>query len=297
LNGSAPPSRNDEYFFYQILIGSWPAELSRNGAATVANNGVLEEYRHRVQNAMRKAIREERVSSNWMSPNEGYEAAVESFISDALDPVRSEAFLTVFRAFEKRVAEYGVHNSLVQLVLKLTLPGVPDLYQGSEGWDLSLGDPDSRRPVDYTQRAEQLRRVRERLQNDRACAMRELLKDWRDGSIKMALAALLLDERKSNPKLFSDSTYEVLTSTGPYAAQVCAFARKREGAAIITAAKLFTASNTGATDSWQRTLLAVPGLADVRDILTNREFEASNENYSLAQLFEVLPVAVLIPRT
>ena len=302
LNGSAPPSRNDEYCLYQILIGSWPAELSNgstngNGSGTVASNGLLEEYTHRVQSAMRKAIREERVNSNWISPNEGYEAAVESFISDALDPVRSEAFLTVFRAFEKRVAEYGVHNSLVQLALKLTLPGVPDLYQGSEGWDLSLGDPDSRRPVDYALRAEQLRRVRERLQNDRACVMRELLKDWRDGSIKMALAALLLDERKSNPELFSDSTYEALTSTGPYAARVCAFARKREGAAIVTAAKLFTASNTDATDSWQRTLLAVPGLGDVRDILTNREFEASTENYSLAQLFEVLPVAVLIPRT
>lgn len=302
LNGSAPPSRNDEYFFYQILIGSWPAELSNGGtngksAEAMGNNGLLEEYKRRVQNAIRKAIREERVNSNWMSPNEEYEAAVEGFINDALDPVRSEAFLTVFRTFQKRLAQYGVHNSLVQLVLKLTSPGVPDLYQGSESWDLSLGDPDSRRPVDYTRRAEQLLRVRERLQSDRACVMREFLKDWRDGSIKMALAALLLDERKSNPELFAESTYEALTSAGPCAAQVCAFARKRDGAAVYIAAQLFPASKIEDADSWQRTLLAVPGVAGARDILTNRELEASNESYSAAQLFEVLPVAVLIPRS
>src|SRR6201998_2781452 len=155
---------------------------------------------------MRKAIREGRMNSNWISPNEEYESAVSAFINDALDPERSETFLAAFRAFERRVAEYGVQNSLVQLVLKLSAPGVPDIYQGADGWDLSLGDPDSRRPVDYGLGAERLRTVRARLQSDRVALLNDLVTNWHDGSIKMVILMLLLDERKANPLLFSNAS-------------------------------------------------------------------------------------------
>jgi (1->4)-alpha-D-glucan 1-alpha-D-glucosylmutase len=303
LSGAAPPSRNDEYFFYQLLIGSWPAELSNgsgNGKEAVAslagwaNGGALEEYKKRVQAAMRKAIREERKNSNWISPNEEYEAAVASFINDALDPQRSEAFLSAFRTFEKRVAEYGAQNSLVQLVLKLTSPGVPDVYQGAEGWELSLGDPDSRRPVEYGSRAQHLHTIRGRLPADRVTMLEDLLRNWRDGAIKMAILMLLLDERKSNPLLFSDSDYEPMSVSGAGSAQVCAFLRNYEGTSLFVAVKLFPATNPG-PQAWEETLIATPTNWSVgRDLFTNRLLGSTNEAYSAAQLFAVLPVAVLV---
>jgi (1->4)-alpha-D-glucan 1-alpha-D-glucosylmutase len=301
LNASAPPSRNDEYFFYQLLVGSWPAELSngsKNGKEVASpgtvNGCVLEKYKQRVQAAMRKAIREERTNSNWISPNEEYEAAVASFINDALDPQRSETFLSVFRAFEKRVAEYGVQNSLVQLVLKLTSPGVPDIYQGADGWELSLGDPDSRRPVDYAARAEQLHTIRARLPSDRVAVLEDFVRNWHDGSIKMAILMLLLDERKSKPQLFSDSSYEPITVTGACSTQVCAFLRKYEGASLFVAVKLFPATNPG-VEAWEETLISAPANWSVgRDLLTNRLLGSTNETYSAPQLFAVLPVAVLV---
>lgn len=304
LIGSAPPTRNDEYFFYQLLIGSWPAELS-NGTANgkhlslgpvgTTNGCALEEYKKRVQTAMRKAIREGRTNSNWVSPNEEYESAVAAFINDALDPQRSETFLAAFRAFERRVAEFGVQNSLVQLVLKLTAPGVPDIYQGADGWELSLGDPDSRRPVDYALRVERLRTVRARLQSDRITLLEDLVKNWHDGLIKMAILMLLLDERKANPLLFSNASYEPMGVTGACSAQVCTFLRKYEGASLFVAVKLFPATDPG-IQAWEETLVSTPPSWTVgRELFTNRLLGSTNETYSAAQLFVVLPVAVLVP--
>src|SRR5215469_10537466 len=155
LEAAAPPARDDEYYFYQLLLGSWPPELSlkdsngRNGDSGSMDRRILGDYVERLQGAMRKSIREARNHSGWIKPDISYETTVSGFIRDALNPERSEAFLSAFRAFEAEVARYGVQNSLVQVVLKLTSPGMPDVYQGSELWDLNLVDPDNRRPVDY----------------------------------------------------------------------------------------------------------------------------------------------------
>ena len=302
LNGTAPPSRNDEYFFYQLLVGSWPAELcgaqTNGGSARSASyrpECVLANYTERLQAAMQKAVREGRTNSNWISPNAEYEAAVASFIQDALDPDRSEAFLSVFRSFANRVAAYGMQNSLVQLVLKLTSTGVPDIYQGCELWDLSLGDPDSRRPVDYTARCEQFRRVQAQLLTDRRRAIHELYENWQDGSIKLLALHALLEQRKSNSELFAKSTYQPLASTGPCADQVCAFVRQSETSSLIVAAKLFPARSAD-HGSWTPTILECPaGWTDGRDVFTGRALRAADGAYSAADLFADLPVAVLSP--
>jgi (1->4)-alpha-D-glucan 1-alpha-D-glucosylmutase len=303
VTASAPPTRNDEYFFYQLLVGTWPAELSSDGdgdgdkdKSPPPNGAALQNYSKRVQASMQKAIREERANSNWISPNVEYENAVATFIQDALDPERSEAFLSVFRAFEKRVAALGVQNSLAQLVLKLTSPGVPDVYQGTEVWDLSMGDPDSRRPVNYACRAEQFRQVQDRLQRDRRVAMSEFVAHWQDASIKMAVLNTLLQERKSRPDLFVKATYEPLTSAGPCAAQVCAFLRQHENAQMLVAVKLFPA--TKSDEELRQTTISVPAEWGAgHDVLTHRHLAVANGCYSAADLFEDLPVAVLLPES
>jgi (1->4)-alpha-D-glucan 1-alpha-D-glucosylmutase len=305
LNGSAPPSRNDEYFFYQLLIGSWPAELSKGSGSNGPQNETdkngtqcaLQCYTKRLQAAMQKAMREARTHTNWAWPNAEYENAVAAFVQDALDPVRSEAFLSMFRVFERKVAAYGVQNSLIQLVLKLTSPGVPDLYQGCETWDLSLGDPDSRRPVNYTARAEQFQRVSSRLKEDRPAAMRDFYEHWHDGSIKMGVLAPLLEARKANPDLFSKSIYEPLSVTGPCADRICAFARQHEDAKLIVAVKLFPAT-AAEFSALQETTVALPAdWSAVRDMFTDRQIFAANNAYTAADLFADLPVTVLRPHS
>ena len=149
IQASAPPDRNDEYFLYQQMVGTWPIELL-NGDDL--DSTVLEQYRKRLTQATIKAIREAKVHSSWASPNTVYEEAVLTFIESALDPLNSQSFLTAFLPFVGKLARLGIHNSLVQTVLKLTAPGVPDIYQGSDLWDLSLVDPDNRRSVDYDAR-------------------------------------------------------------------------------------------------------------------------------------------------
>jgi (1->4)-alpha-D-glucan 1-alpha-D-glucosylmutase len=149
VEGTAPPDRNDEYLFYQLLLGAWPAEL------TGVESPDAEEVRffgERIEGAMVKSMREAKLHSTWASPDTAYEEAMLGFVRDALDVSRSNAFLSVFLPFQERVARLGIRNSLVQTTLKLTLPGVPDIYQGAELWDLSLVDPDNRRSVDYNPR-------------------------------------------------------------------------------------------------------------------------------------------------
>ena len=289
LDASAPPSWNDEYLFYQLLVGSWPVELTGNPKCET----VMREYIQRLQAVMQKSIREARTHSNWISPNAEYEGAVAAFIRDALDPSRSEAFLSAFLAFQERVADCGVQNSLAQLVLKLTSPGIPDIYQGSELWDLNLGDPDSRRPVDFASRAQQLASLRPALDGDRGSTMRGYLANWREGSIKMATIALLLDARKANPELFSNGSYEPLTCTGPYADRICAFVRRSGRTAMLVAARLFPATEQEPT-GWQETHIpATVGAQDARDLLTNRSWNTA-DTYCARQLFADLPVSVLL---
>jgi len=302
LEAAAPPARDDEYLFYQLLLGSWPPELSirdssgRNGGSDSMDRRILGDYVKRLQGAVRKAIREARIHSGWIKPDINYETAVFEFIRDALNPERSEAFLSTFRVFEAEVARYGVQNSLVQLVLKLTSPGMPDIYQGSELWDLNLVDPDNRRPVDYAKRREKLCAVRTAFTADRRGALRKLLANWHDGSVKLAVLNLLLDVRRSHQNLFQAGGYEPLTSSGPLTKKVLAFARRFNGEVIVVAAKLFSA-RTFELSEWKATSISLPEDSFMwKDVFThNRAGSFPGGRCSVDLLFDQLPVAVLSP--
>jgi (1->4)-alpha-D-glucan 1-alpha-D-glucosylmutase len=176
-----------EYFFYQTLLGSYPASDFPPG-----------EYRQRLHGAMVKAAREARRHTSWGRPNENYESRLTALIDAALD---SPDFMAAFRPFQQRIARAGAANSLVQTLLKLTVPGVPDVYQGAELWDLSLVDPDNRRPVDYPLRTAMLDRLLDDWQRDPRGTVHEAAEHWQDGRIKLLVTALALRLRGSHDAL------------------------------------------------------------------------------------------------
>jgi (1->4)-alpha-D-glucan 1-alpha-D-glucosylmutase len=294
LEGAAPPDRNDEYLFYQLLVGVWPAELT--GAAELSPDamGIVAE---RLEAAMIKSLREAKAHSNWASPDTAYEDAMIGFVRAALDVSRPNAFLDSFLPFQERVAKLGATNSLVQTALKLTLPGMPDIYQGAELWDLSLVDPDNRRAVDYEQRSRLIEETMAATARDRATAMAEMLEDWRDGRIKLAVTASLLDARRRNPLLFVEGSYEPLTASGPKADHICAFARASGADALLVIAARFPARLM----SWDGIRIARPStVGDAkrwRDLLTGRVFEWDGCSLPVQAVLCDLPVAVLIPES
>jgi (1->4)-alpha-D-glucan 1-alpha-D-glucosylmutase len=293
IEATAPPDRNDEYLFYQLLVGSWPTELMEPGTLEEA---ALQSYTERIKGAMLKSMREAKVHTTWASPNAAYEDAVLTFVGDALCPERSQAFLATFLPFQERVAKLGLYNSLVQTTLKLTVPGVPDIYQGAELWDLSLMDPDNRRPVDYDRRSRLLADLD-------ACASRgklaiaDLMEHWRDGAIKLFVTSTVLRFRRDNAELFAKGEYEPLTATGVRADNVCAFARRLEQDRVLVATARFPA-RMDSESTWTDTSIPLPVGVETSewiDVLTGAEVLASNGELGAERAFAELPVALFIP--
>ena len=295
VEGTAPPDRNDEYLFYQLLLGAWPADLT--GIENL-DPKKLRSYAERVEEAMLKSMREAKLRSTWASPNTDYEEAMLGFVRDALDVSRPNAFLSAFLPFQERIARLGVRNSLVQTALKLTLPGMPDIYQGAELWDLTLVDPDNRRPVDYGKRIELLEDVAALLERNRRTAILDLLEDWRDGRVKLAVIATLLGHRRDRPKLFAQGGYEPLIASGSRADQICAFARRHEDDTLVVAAARFPVRCEAELD-WTGTEIPWPQAASSethwRDLLNGRVVERRGEGVSAAAVLGGMPVAVLVP--
>jgi (1->4)-alpha-D-glucan 1-alpha-D-glucosylmutase len=184
IDGRPVPGRNDEFLLYQTLLGAWPFEL-----ATPEAEG-LGELAERIVAYMTKAMREAKQETSWTAPDPAYEEGVEQFIRRILDPAAGRAFLADLLPFQAHIARLGAVNGLAQTLLKLTVPGVPDTYQGSELWDLSLVDPDNRRPVDFPLRAAWLAEPR---------PVAELLRDWQSGRIKQHVVARTLALRRQLP--------------------------------------------------------------------------------------------------
>jgi (1->4)-alpha-D-glucan 1-alpha-D-glucosylmutase len=291
VEATAPPDRNDEYFFYQLLAGSWPVEALSGGSL---DETMVRDYSERVKQAMRKFMREAKVRSNWAAPNIEYEDAVLAFVDGALDFRGSEAFLSVFLPFEQHLARLGIENSLVQTVLKLTAPGVPDVYQGSELWDLSLVDPDNRRPVDYEKRRRMLADL-----DARQPLMGELLEHWNDGAVKLFVTSRILRFRAVQPGLFERGAYEPILSVGPKADCICGFARIAEDRALLVITARFPAGRE-ADPEWRRTTLAIPprlAAGTFRNIFTGTRFTAGDIQLGLDRVLDALPVAVLALET
>src|SRR5205807_1910998 len=171
VQGRVAPDRNEEYLLYQSLLGAWPAA------------GIDDEFVRRLCEFMRKALKEAKVHTSWITPNDEYEEAVMQFTRAILEPAESAAFLDDLDQLRKKVAWFGVFNSLSQLVLKLGSPGVADVYQGNELWDFSLVDPDNRRPVDFELRERCLRSILD-AERDRLKLACELLDRRNDGRAK-----------------------------------------------------------------------------------------------------------------
>jgi len=290
VEGTAPPARNDEYLFFQNLIATWPAELTPPRELQPAQ---LAQYSERLQAAMIKSVREARVHSNWTSPDAAYEGAVTEFVRNALDPSIGHTFLENFLPFQQQVAELGVRNSLVQVLLKITSPGVPDFYQGSDVWDLNLPDPDNRRSVDFTARRERLSRM-EDINPERASSLSAMLNNWHDGRIKLYVIQTLLRFRRKHSRLFENTSYEPLQAPDD-SSGLCAFKRSAEPQTCVVLASLDARRgpahyfhhiiDVGAQDSG----------AAWREVITERVIAANQGEVNLAEALAILPIALLFP--
>lgn len=221
------PSTGSEYMLYQALVGAWPL------------GGADDNFTSRLQAFALKASREGKQETSWLNPNERYESGLHEFIASILDPTISGEFIQSLRTFAQRTALIGALNSLGQITLKAMMPGVPDFYQGTEFWDLSFVDPDNRRPVDYSARAQVLAAVET---PDWAA----LARDWPSGHIKLAWTRNLLTLRNALPGVFAEGTYEPLTVVGRDSDRVIAFARRRgKDAVVVAVAKAFAPGTQG----------------------------------------------------
>lgn len=255
VDGELAPSRNEEYFLYQTLVGSWPLEAEG-----------WTDYRSRIDSYMLKVLKEAKVNSSWTEPNEPWEDAVKTFVAAVLDTDNSSEFIEDCNTFCEQLGPVGAMNSLVQLILKSTVPGIPDFYQGSELWDLSLVDPDNRRPVDYTKRVELSTSLR-------GASPQELLADWKSGAVKLWLTRKLLRLRRENPDFFANADYVPLVCTGTAGNHVIAFQREWRGKILLVAvprlARHLTSSALQATGEWDGTELSVSSA--VTDALTGQD--------------------------
>ncbi|MEM9152940.1 MAG: malto-oligosyltrehalose synthase, partial [Cyanobacteria bacterium P01_F01_bin.3] len=209
------PTPNDEYFLYQTLVGAYPFDEAE-----------LPKFKERIQAYVLKAGREAKENTNWTQINEAYEEGYASFIDTLLSSEHGNDFLDSLRSFQSKVKQYGIYNSLSQLLLKIASPGIPDFYQGSELWDLSLVDPDNRRPVDYGKRAHLLDAMKSQWESDPVGLAKDVVANWEDGRIKLFLILRGLAVRKSLSDVFETGHYVPLEVTGTHAGRVIAFARK-----------------------------------------------------------------------
>jgi (1->4)-alpha-D-glucan 1-alpha-D-glucosylmutase len=292
------PRRNDEYLFYQSLVGVWPPE---------ANDSPSPDLIERLIQYMLKAAKEAKLHTSWISDNRAYDDALAGFVRQSLGGPTAQRFLTAFRPLAARIARLGMVNSLAQLVLKLGSPGVPDFYQGCELWDLSLVDPDNRRSVDFAKRQRLLDALVPHLDErttaeERGGLLADMLANWTDGRIKMWITACGLRLRNARPELFSAGEYHPLDAIGDRAGHVIAFARTHVAEAVIAVAPRLTMKLTAADHplpvgerSWGDTRITVP--QDLpnryRNVLTGEMLRPGPDGIRLADMLAVLTVALL----
>jgi (1->4)-alpha-D-glucan 1-alpha-D-glucosylmutase len=289
----AMPNPSDEYLFYQTLVGAWPLDLLHTDEAAMGA------FAERIAACVRKAVREGKEISSWDNPNLPYEQALEQFVHDALRPSATNPFPEQMARWVERIARLGAINTLGQTLLRLTIPGLPDTYRGSESWELSLVDPDNRRPVDYVTRR-QLLEVTERVAEAgrdperRHAAIEELTSNWRDGREKLHLIRAVLEFRRSHALLFQRGSYSPLAASGTHADHVCAFARAAgdEQAVVIVPRLLAGLWTPEGRVNWADTTLTVPA-GNYRCLLSGVRFDARSA-LPLERLLGELPVALLV---
>jgi (1->4)-alpha-D-glucan 1-alpha-D-glucosylmutase len=280
-------STGDVAILFQMIVGAWPPTLSVNDLSECAA------YAERLANWQQKALREAKLVTEWTAPNESYESGARDFLVAIFAGPPLATLLGEMEAFAHRISSAGAVNGLSQVLTKLTSPGVPDLYQGTEFWDLSLVDPDNRRPVDFASRMEAL---------STDTHIDGLAKNWRDGRIKQAIIQRSLAFRRACPALFSHGHYLPLTVEGPAADCVIAFARVHRREAAITVVTRFATRllPTGGgilipQAAWRGTRLSIPDQIGPRfhDALTSAEIISGEDGIPLPLALRSLPVALL----
>jgi (1->4)-alpha-D-glucan 1-alpha-D-glucosylmutase len=320
-NGMAP-DRNDEWLFYQALVGVWPAEQADSPVPRRASDALVA----RLQCYMRKALKEAKRHTGWLHENRGYEAAVDAFVDKVLRGDHAADFLRSFVPFQRRVAWFGMLNSLSQLLIRLASPGVPDIYQGSELWNFSMVDPDNRQPVDFACRRRMLSALeplldsvcdmhitplREQVIDDRVRAtgrlLASMLEQWPDGRVKLFTMAAALRFRRAHPSLFLTGEYEELGSDA-HDPHLVSFSRRNAEREVVVVVPRFVATLlTGAPvlpfgmEHWRAASIPLPRrLAGARlvNIFTGEVAEPvayRDESWLLAgSVFQSWPVAMFV---
>ena len=290
VDGLDVPDPNDEYLFYQTLIGAFPVEESEYPA-----------FVDRIKQYLIKAIREAKVHTAWLRPDTGYENAFISFAERVLKDSKRNEFLKTFRPFQRKIKHYGIFNSLSQTLLKITSPGVPDIYQGTELWELSLVDPDNRRPVDFEKRITLLRDIKKRAKTDSLALIDQLLKTPENGQIKLFLIYKALQARREYLEVFQRGDYHKLTVIGSLREHIVAFARKwGDITAIAIAPRLLTSlikegEYPLGEQVWQETRISLPpGTSSLwHDAITGEKIQGEDTLW-IRESLKHFPVALLI---
>jgi (1->4)-alpha-D-glucan 1-alpha-D-glucosylmutase len=295
VRGEEMPDRNDEYFLYQTLLGAFPLEAREDAS-----------FLQRLKAYIIKSVREAKVYTEWLKPDLAYEEAFLRFIEAILDPVEGNRFPGELAACAEQVAFYGMINSLSRTLLKITAPGVPDFYQGTELWDFSFVDPDNRRAVDYESRRRVLDELSAGAPEHRLTLLEELLSNWQDGRIKLFLTREALDFRRHHRDVFLGGEYIPLHAGGGMEEHVCAFARRRGGEWVLAVVPRLVAEIAPAASArsfarvWESSAITLPDAAPRiwRNVLTGAPLTTSDcgdepKTLRLGDLFAHFPLALL----
>jgi malto-oligosyltrehalose synthase len=276
------PDANDEYLIYQSIAGSYPMP---------GEDG--DDFHIRMEEYLIKGLREAKLHTQWAEPNELYEASCKKFVDAIIQP--ESAFMKSFQQLQIKIADYGIINSLAQTALKFTCPGVPDIYQGCEFWDLSMVDPDNRRPVDYEVRARNL----QELMASKTSSIDRLWTDRYNAGIKLWLTQLLFNERKNDPETFKNGIYIPLKVNGKYKDNVLAYARQNDNNWYIIAIPLHLGqinadSNHPGDIDWENTQIILPEDAPIKwDNLFSGKPSAYTDHITVDSIFKAFPLALL----
>jgi (1->4)-alpha-D-glucan 1-alpha-D-glucosylmutase len=277
VGGSQAPDANEEYLLYQILLGAWPLDETQ----------VDDVFCERIRAYMRKALSESKANTNWAVPNEPWMKATCDFVDALLDREKASSFRETFVPFAADLAWRGMLLSLAQVVLKLTSPGVPDIYQGCEMWDLSLVDPDNRRPVDYGPRPGALHDLEK-------IPLPELLASWKDGRIKMRITRDILRYRHEHPALFSRGTYFPVTIEGAQADRFLAFLREEGGEQLLVVAAIRLGPDPDLSKMGEGTDLLLPaGESTWNHLFNGCSLVAEKGRLPIGAVLQGLPVGVV----
>ncbi len=288
VNGRPAPDANDEYYLYQTLTGAWPF-----------NEREVPQFLERLAPVLVKSVREAKVHTAWLKPDQAYEQAYVSFAETILRPAQNNAFLPDFLELQRQVAHYGVFNSLSQTALKLMAPGVPDIYQGAELWDLSLVDPDNRRPVDFELRRQILEDIEARAAADLPGLAAELPANPADGRVKLFLIWRCLSLRRNLPRVFERGGFLRVKVEGRRKKHVLALARhdNRQWALCVVPRFTVSLADEGGAPLggvWEDTVLTLPDHAPGhwQSAITGQDLDFGH-GLPLAELLAGFPAAVL----